>query len=136
MKSYLSLIPISGKAHRRQTRMTRLCILLSVYLIASLFSMADMFLRSQMAQAVQNDGAWHVAFRALSPEQESVIAIRPEVQTGARYAYCNIDLDQDLLLEGRPLAAAGADPAILELHPYLQVLEGRFPEAEDEVLSS
>lgn len=28
MKSYLSLIPISAKVHRRQNRMTRLCIVL------------------------------------------------------------------------------------------------------------
>ena len=136
MKSYLDLVPISARVHRKQTRMTRLCILLSVFLIASLFSMADMFLRSQKAQAVQNDGAWHVLFRGLTPEQEAVLDIRPEIQTGGRYLYCNINLDQDLFLEGDPVAVAGMEPAVLELHPYLQILEGRFPEAADEILLS
>ena len=31
MKSYLSLIPISAKVHRRQNRMTLLCIVFAVF---------------------------------------------------------------------------------------------------------
>ena len=57
MKSYLDLIPISAKVHRRQTRMTRLCILISAFLVAAVFGMADMFLQSQKLQAVKTDGA-------------------------------------------------------------------------------
>lgn len=33
MKSYLSLIPISAKVHRRQSRVTRICIILAVFLV-------------------------------------------------------------------------------------------------------
>lgn len=32
MKSYLSLIPISAKVHRRQNRMTLLCIVFAVFM--------------------------------------------------------------------------------------------------------
>ncbi len=42
MKSYLSLIPISAKVHRRQNRMTLLCIIFAVFLVTAVFSMADM----------------------------------------------------------------------------------------------
>ena len=52
MKNYLDLIPISAKIHRRQTRMTRWCIVISVFLISAIFGMADMFLRSQKNLAV------------------------------------------------------------------------------------
>lgn len=30
MRSYLSLVPISAKVHKRQSRMTRICIILAV----------------------------------------------------------------------------------------------------------
>ena len=40
MKSYLSLIPISAKVRRRQNRMTILCIVLAVFLVTVVFSMA------------------------------------------------------------------------------------------------
>jgi len=46
MKSYLSLIPISARVHRRQNRMTLLCIIISVFLVTAIFSVADMFVRT------------------------------------------------------------------------------------------
>ena len=42
MRSYLSLIPISAKVHRRQNRMTLLCIIFSVFMVTAIFSMAEM----------------------------------------------------------------------------------------------
>jgi ABC-type lipoprotein release transport system permease subunit len=48
MRSYLSLIPISAKAHRRQNRMTILCIAISVFLVTAIFSMADMGVRQEL----------------------------------------------------------------------------------------
>ena len=47
MKSYLSLIPISAKIHRKQNRMTLLCIAISVFLVTAVFSMAEMGLRME-----------------------------------------------------------------------------------------
>jgi hypothetical protein len=40
MKSYLSLIPISAKVRRLQNRMTILCIVIAVYLVSAIFSVA------------------------------------------------------------------------------------------------
>lgn len=53
MRHYLDLIPISAKIHRRQNRRTIFCIMLSVLLIAGIFSMADFFIRSQILQAIK-----------------------------------------------------------------------------------
>ena len=41
MKSYLSLIPISAKVHRRRNRMTILCIVFAVFLVTAIFSVAE-----------------------------------------------------------------------------------------------
>ena len=46
MKSYLSLIPISAKVRKRQNRMTVLCIIISVFLVTAIFSVADMMIRT------------------------------------------------------------------------------------------
>lgn len=53
MNSYLSLIPISARVHRRQNRMTLLCIILAVFLVTTIFSMADMNLRMEMARLTE-----------------------------------------------------------------------------------
>lgn len=41
MNSYLSLIPISARVHRRQNRMTLMCIAISVFLVTAVFGMAE-----------------------------------------------------------------------------------------------
>lgn len=50
MKSYLSLIPISAKVHRRQNHMTLLCIIFAVFLVTAVFSMADMDVRMETSR--------------------------------------------------------------------------------------
>ena len=47
MKSYLSLIPISAKIHRRQNRMTLLCIIFAVFMVTAIFSMAEIGIRME-----------------------------------------------------------------------------------------
>lgn len=53
MKNYLSLIPISAKVRRRQNRMTLLCIVLAVFLVTAVFSMADMMMRMEIARLTE-----------------------------------------------------------------------------------
>lgn len=56
MKSYLSLIPISAHVHRRQNRLTLLCITISVFLVTAVFSMADMGNRMQTNNMLKKHG--------------------------------------------------------------------------------
>lgn len=57
MKSYLSLIPISAKVHKRQNRMTLLCIIFAVFLVTAVFSMADMGVRMEKLRLLNNHGS-------------------------------------------------------------------------------
>ena len=56
MRSYLSLIPISAKVHRRQNRMTLLCIVFAVFLVTAVFSMAEMGARMEYTRLVGKHG--------------------------------------------------------------------------------
>lgn len=64
MKSYLSLIPISAKVHRRQNRMTLLCIIFAVFLVTAVFSMADMGVRMEKTRLLDKHGS--AALQAMS----------------------------------------------------------------------
>lgn len=64
MKSYLSLIPISAKVHRRQNRMTLLCIVFAVFLVTAVFSMADMGVRMEKIRLLNKHGS--LTFQELS----------------------------------------------------------------------
>lgn len=56
MKSYLSLIPTSAKVHRRQNRMTLLCIIFAVFVVTAVFSMAEMGIRMEQVRLVSKHG--------------------------------------------------------------------------------
>lgn len=56
MNGYLGLIPASAKAHRRQNRMTVLCIVFSVFLVTGVFSMADLGVRMETGRLLNKHG--------------------------------------------------------------------------------
>lgn len=57
MKSWLSLIPVSAKLHRSRSRMTGLCIVVSVFLVSAVFSMAEAAARQETARLLEKHGA-------------------------------------------------------------------------------
>ena len=136
MKHYLELIPISAKVHRKQTRMTRLCIVISVFLIAAIFGMADMFLQSQKSMVIQSDGAWHMLFRSLNEEQIALISARPDVKSSSCYAEINYRLDMGYAINGTQTALCGFDEPFFELLPAIHMKDGTFPQNDNEALVS
>lgn len=73
MKHYLDLVPISAKIHKKQSRMSIFCIVLAVFLVTTIFGMADMFIRSQILQAQQESGNWHIAIKNISNEEQQLL---------------------------------------------------------------
>ncbi len=134
MKSYLDLIPISGKVHSRQNRMTVFCIILSVFLITGIFGMADIFIRSQILQAKKDDGDWHIALRYITDEQAALIGDRLDVESAARYGVRNYSANMDYTLGGKNVILGGCDEACLYEMFEDSLLEGFFPKTDTEVL--
>ena len=131
MKHYLDLTAFFARQHKRQTHMTRLCIVLAVFLVTVIFGMADMEMRSQMIQAVKSDGSWHAGFVA-DERQGALIGARPEVEQIARYGVVNYRLQDGYRIEGVETAICGLDWNLLEMFPDVTILEGSFPEKPDE----
>ena len=133
MKHYLDLIKISAKQHRKQNRMTRLCIVLAVFLVTVIFGMADMEMRSQMIQAVKSYGNWHAAF-VLDEEQGALLRARPEVKNIARYGVLNYYLKDGYQIQGVETAVCGFDRELMEMFPDVEILEGALPENAGEAV--
>ena len=57
MRSYLSLISISTKVRKKQSRMTVLCIVIAVFLVTIVFSMTDMLMRAELSHQVDKNGS-------------------------------------------------------------------------------
>lgn len=62
MKSYLSLIPISAKKHKHDNIMTKLCIMFSVFMVTSVFSMAEMGARMEQNRLSEKHGNFSLQY--------------------------------------------------------------------------
>ena len=74
MKHYLKLVPISAKIHRKQSKMTRICITLAVLLVAVMFGLADMYLQGVTRHEMEESGNWHYEFHSIDTQTASFIS--------------------------------------------------------------
>lgn len=133
MKSYLSLVPISANVRRRQNRMTILCIVIAVFLVTAVFSMAEMMLRTQSDRMSAKHGTWHLELSGVSEETAAEIARREDVVSVGAELQFNPDGEENYRLNGKRVTLYGMD------EPYLEqnsggVSEGHFPQKENEIL--
>lgn len=135
MKSYLSLIPISARVHRRQNRMTLLCIIISVFLVTAVFSVADMFLRANSEALLEKHGNWHIRFDNLTQDAVQEIGRRPDVKAVGLSQAFNVDADQPYYIGDKKAALYGVDEVYMtQLADGLE--EGGFPQNDNEVMLS
>lgn len=109
MRSYLSLIPISARVRRRQNRMTLLCIIFAVFLVTGIFSMADIFIQSETANARETGGNWHINLENISKEEAASIARRSDVTAASWFDTVNIDSDRDYTIDGIQTVLGGVE---------------------------
>ena len=133
MKSYLSLILISAKVRRRQNRMTILCIVLAVFLVSAIFSVADMMLRTQMNRTAGKDGSWHLQIAGITQSQAEQLAQQSDVMFVGAGAVFNEDGEEDYRLNGKRVVLYGCDVQFLGVNRSV-AFAGTFPEHDGEVL--
>lgn len=135
MKSYLSLVPISAKVRRRQSRMTRICIILAVFLVTSIFSMLEMWVEGQTTSMRNKHGDWHIALQNISEEEAAQIINNSDVAYFSWYDEINIDADQEYDINGKNTVLYGIEEAYAsDIMNY--PLEGIYPQNEKEIALS
>lgn len=136
MKNYLELVPLYTKTHRKQNRMSIFCIFLSVFLVATIFGMADMYIRSMILKTKREDGNWHIALSKISDEDAVLIAARPEVKALSCYGVFNYRLDMGYTIADKDVVICGVDETYLtDIYAGI-ISEGVFPQSENEILVS
>ena len=95
MKSYLGLIPISERVHKRQSRMTRICIILAVFLVTSIFSMVEMWTKGEVESMRTSHGDWHIAVMYVSDDVICTIRGDERIRSFALYEELNGDSDRE-----------------------------------------
>ena len=135
MRSYLSLVPISAKVHKRQSRMTRICIILAVFLVTSIFSMAEMWTDAETTAIRHNHGDWHIALQNVSKDEAEQIRKNSNVAVSSWYDEINTDAEQNYYIDGKNAVLYGIEESyITDIMKY--PTEGVYPQNENEVALS
>jgi putative ABC transport system permease protein len=133
MKGYLNLIPISAKVHRKQNRMTIICIVLAVFLVTAVFSMADMAVRAEKANMINKHGHWHIKLHEIDQNTAEQICGEPNVAASSWYDAINYKIDKDYYINGKKTALVGAEEDFITDIMTSEV-EGSFPKNAQEVM--
>ncbi len=135
MKSYLSLVPISGKVRKRQNRMTIFCVIISVLLVTAIFSVADMWIRASSEGLQQKHGNWHIRLENISQDTAEEISRHPDVAAIGWSETFNTDGDQPFYIGEKKAALYGVDSIYLaELVNALE--EGSLPQSDNDIMLS
>ena len=127
MKSYLSLIPISAKVHKRKNRMTLFCIILAVLLVTGVFSMEDAGVEGEKRLTLSTKGRWHIYIDELSEDNADRIAARSDIAAVSWYQSTNLIRSEKgfgtildaYTIQGNPTALYGIEePFIKEMMTY------------------
>lgn len=135
MSSYLSLIPISAKVRGRQNRMIILCIVISVLLVTTIFSVADMATRAENAYMQDRHGSWHIRLGNISQDIAEKISQRSDVTAVGWSEVFNFDTDQPYFINEKKAALYSTDETYLTKLAN-GVEEGTYPQSDDEIVLS
>ena len=135
MKSYLSLVPISARIHKRQSRMTRICIMLAVFLVTSIFSMAEMWIRAEQTVMIKKHGNYHIILQDVQGDTAEQIRNRLDVAVSSEYSEINKDVEKDYYINDKSVVLYGVEEAYLkDIMNY--PIEGSYPQNDKEIALS
>lgn len=135
MKSYLSLVSISARVRRRQNRMTLLCIIISVFLVTAIFSVAQMAIRAENTAMEEKHGSWHIKLKDISQDTAKEISQRSDVTAVGWSEAFNLDAEQPYYINEKKAALYGSDETyIVGLANALE--EGNYPQNDNQVMLS
>ena len=129
MRSYLELIPRYEKVHRKNNRISVLCITLSVCLVMAIFSMADMAIRSQKNYFIKTNGEYHAALHDVEAEKAELVSARVDVALSG-WVYQG----STGMLSGKIVSFVGANKETMESLTEMDMTAGVYPSLPDEAL--
>lgn len=134
MKHYLKLVPISAKIHRKQSKMTRICITLAVLLVAVMFGLADMYLQGVTRHEMEESGNWHYEFHSIDTQTASFISARPDVEIAGWHN--TISSEAGYSIKEQTISISAQERKVFEDIFLNGITEGEYPDTPNEIAVS
>lgn len=132
MRSYLGLVPLSAKKRKKRNRMTLLCIIIAVFMVTGIFSMADVTVKMERTHTSVKHGNWHFQVKNVSEDKLYEIADESCVKYYSRYNTVNYNLDEDYHINPKPVVISCCDEDFLKIMSIFE--EGSYPANSNEII--
>lgn len=129
MKSYLDLVPQYEKVHRKNSRISVICITLAVCLVTAIFSMADMANRMYKEEILQTYGGYHIDIADIDTKTAELVSARVDVAF-ADWLY----MGSTGTIGVKNVTLAGMEEEAFTSLTNLKLLDGVYPAKTDEAL--
>lgn len=113
--------------------MTVLCIIIAVFLVTAIFSVADMMIRTESDFMINNHGNWHIAIKNISQDDADEISNRSDVTAVGAASQFNFEGEQPYRINKKRTVLYGTDEAYI-VQISNGIVEGTFPENDTEVM--
>lgn len=113
--------------------MTVLCIIIAVFLVTAIFSVADMMIRTESDFMINNHGNWHIAIKNISQDDADEISNRSDVTAVGADSQFNFEGEQPYRINKKRTVLYGTDEAYI-VQISNGIVEGTFPENDTEVM--
>ncbi len=135
MKSYLSLIPRSARVHKKQNRLTLICIVLAVFLVTVIFSITDVWFSSEKESLIKRHGNYHIILNDVPANDAELIGMQNNVSASSWYSVINYASTESYFINNKTVVLNGAEK------PYFDnirnfPIEGTYPYNDTEIMLS
>lgn len=135
MKSYLDLIPRSARVHRKQNRLTLICIILAVFLVTVIFSITDVWVSSETEGMIKKHGNYHIVLNNVGEETAEIIRQHGDVTAFSEYGNLNDDAMEDYYINGERAVLFSAEKSyVSDIRNF--PTEGNYPQDDGEIMLS
>lgn len=131
MTHYLHLVKEYNKVHKKENKMTLISIIIAVFLVTTVFGMAEMEIKAQQTSMINEYGNWHIMLKDITNEQAELISARPETAYAGWIS--GIGKSGDYTLKGKSICPNGVDEEMAKQFG-IQVQEGGYPTEPNEML--
>jgi len=128
MNTYLDLVSRIQKAAPRKTWLTILSVALSVALVTAIFSMLDVFRRTELIQVINSTGNYHLMIENPTEEEKAYLRGRIDVYNAGEWI--GFETGE---LNGAPCQLASVDENFAP-NMTVELAEGRYPTQPNEVM--
>ena len=128
MKNYLAIASKHLAAHKKNTRLAIISVMVSVALVTTIFSMLEVFWKFEKQQIINDFGSYHIIIKNVTDDEVTAVTGRIDIDTASRFMEFG-----GATMNGIPIEIATGECIDLIYSSQFRILSGSIPKTPNEI---